>query len=447
MKPLLTLILLVALQCNAFCKIFNVKEFGALGDGKANDRAAIQAAIDNATAYSLSHGNEMTTVYFPDGKYRLKEILKEFTHPVSNSKIQNADNSLLNVYSNLELVGNRHSILLAGEKLNNDEPFRAFNIIYVEQPVNNFLIHKLTFDLNGSANMFTDEKNLQRTKNAAICLRRGRKIKIDSITVRNSVGRQCISIGTNSKDFIHVVKNLIISNCVIENIGDCFQHDLIQSDHSSIFAMADSVDIFNNRLLCGGTPSKYSTAIECHISNGRVHHNSINNYNIGFNIVALWYDQENTNYFDNEINNSNEGFRIWTSNQFKMKHLEISTNKANLSAAENYGFIYQVDKTNGRVDEVIVKNNEVKNISDDARNHYPAILFTKASAINIVGNTFVNYAKNIVMVQDLEAKNSEIKNNVVKNNPNNNVCNEGEFNARIVIRNQTAISLSDNCTY
>ena len=99
------------------------------------------------------------------------------------------------------------------------------------------------------------------------------------------------------------------------------------------------------------------------------------------------------------------------------------------------------------MDEIVVKNNEVKNISDDSRNHYPALFFTKASAINILGNTFINYAKNIVMVQDLEMNNSEIKNNVVKNNPNNSVCNEGEFNSRIVIRNQTAISLSDNCTY
>ncbi|MFC0708345.1 glycosyl hydrolase family 28-related protein, partial [Azorhizophilus paspali] len=44
---------------------YNVKDFGALGDGVSDDRAAIQAAID--AAYAAGGG----TVYLPAGEYRV----------------------------------------------------------------------------------------------------------------------------------------------------------------------------------------------------------------------------------------------------------------------------------------------------------------------------------------------------------------------------------------
>src|SRR5581483_4270678 len=44
-------------------KIFNVKEFGATGNGETNDTSAIDSAIDKCNS---SGGG---TVYFPDGKY------------------------------------------------------------------------------------------------------------------------------------------------------------------------------------------------------------------------------------------------------------------------------------------------------------------------------------------------------------------------------------------
>jgi hypothetical protein len=46
--------------------VFNVKDYGAVGDGATNDTAAIQAAV---TAALVSTPNVRSTVYFPDGRY------------------------------------------------------------------------------------------------------------------------------------------------------------------------------------------------------------------------------------------------------------------------------------------------------------------------------------------------------------------------------------------
>lgn len=48
-------------------QVFNVKDFGAVGDGKTDDSAAIKTAIQAAHEAG-------GTVYFPEGRYH-KEVL------------------------------------------------------------------------------------------------------------------------------------------------------------------------------------------------------------------------------------------------------------------------------------------------------------------------------------------------------------------------------------
>mgnify|MGYP002562061411 FL=1 len=48
--------------------VYDVKNFGAVGDGVTDDTRAIQSALD----YAVDHGGG--TVYFPNGLYRLATL-------------------------------------------------------------------------------------------------------------------------------------------------------------------------------------------------------------------------------------------------------------------------------------------------------------------------------------------------------------------------------------
>lgn len=58
-----------AVDANVFDYSINVKNYGATGDGTTDDTAAIQAAIDAASAYPVSD------VWFPAGNYRTTSTL------------------------------------------------------------------------------------------------------------------------------------------------------------------------------------------------------------------------------------------------------------------------------------------------------------------------------------------------------------------------------------
>jgi polygalacturonase len=55
--------------------VFNVLDFGAVGDGVANDQAACQAAINAAVAAGGG------AVYFPSGTYILNSVASSDTTP------------------------------------------------------------------------------------------------------------------------------------------------------------------------------------------------------------------------------------------------------------------------------------------------------------------------------------------------------------------------------
>ena len=74
MKKLLT-VLAAACAAILFAGEINVKDFGAAGDSKKDDTAAIAAAL-KAAAKKIRDQYNPQTVYFPSGVYLVKGTLK-----------------------------------------------------------------------------------------------------------------------------------------------------------------------------------------------------------------------------------------------------------------------------------------------------------------------------------------------------------------------------------
>lgn len=176
----------------AFCKIYDVKKYGAKGDGKSDDTAAISKVIREAAG---SGG----TVYFPDGTYLVLNL------PVA---------------SKITLAGDpeRRAIL----KLNHQTIQRRGCIIAYsgEGDIDQLVIRDLKFD--GSRHDIPDEKTAQLVnicglqdslvincefydgKGGAIFQRNVNNLKLENCTVRDSD-----SIGF----YIQNGKNVTLTNC------------------------------------------------------------------------------------------------------------------------------------------------------------------------------------------------------------------------------------------
>ncbi|MEM1971523.1 MAG: glycosyl hydrolase family 28-related protein [Candidatus Anstonellales archaeon] len=55
-------------------KVFNVKDYGAKGDGITDDTQAVRNTIEQARQWSISNNNALTTIYFPAGTYRTRQL-------------------------------------------------------------------------------------------------------------------------------------------------------------------------------------------------------------------------------------------------------------------------------------------------------------------------------------------------------------------------------------
>lgn len=281
---------------------FNVRDFGAVGDGVADDSAAIQNAINEA---AKSGG----VVYLPAGTYLL-------------ATVTGSNHVLLQPRSNVTLLGDGDlSVLKAADNLNRDK--NGFNMIFPAESGDRTVIQKVAFrsfkvDLNGTHNTI----NSLSAKNAAIGLRYADDVLIENVTVVDNAGQQTFSFGNGTKP--HQVKNLRILNCRVNTVGNAVLGNT-QTDHSVIYAEADTCQIQGNLIT---NPVKYNkeTAIECHSSNAVVTGNVIQNFNIGFNVVATVTDQINSIYSSNTVKGVNTGFMFWVYPGMTMSNVLLDGN-------------------------------------------------------------------------------------------------------------------------
>ena len=258
----------------------SVKDFGAVGDGQADDTAAIQTAINTVAAAGQ-------TLHFPAGTYRIvPATLKDWEGtPLGEGQMTVA----FVIPSNMCLYGDVGAVLKLADNVSTLAAPKRVALFFSNVPVSNIRIYGLTMDMNGLNNRISPSApaSYNRYNQAMIhftgtiggVAARGDNVQIDSCQFLNTAGTSCLVMAQSNTVGVTLGKNWSVTRCLFKNNG------IDTDDHSSIFAWADNV-VCENNIFTADTmfPNGISgnsgsfVAYEVHGANQRFVNNLISNY-------------------------------------------------------------------------------------------------------------------------------------------------------------------------
>ncbi len=267
--------------------VVSVKDFGAVGNGVADDTAAIQAAMTALADNSL--------ITFPPGIYVVSPTLS------SDYILKLPD------VNNIAILGDGAVIKVKNSAGN----YRGI-IGYVSGATpDGLLVQDITFDHNGQNNDLGSLGAYSALGRYTVTnyLSGG---SFDRISIRNVTVRNCDSVvsfyftgGANTAGSVS------IENCEWINARNYNGQDY---DQSFINCRCDYLNIANNRFRGESWAYSPRSAIETHASNTIVVGNSIEKFQVGINVTGI--SQTGTTYNHIVANNvfevSRDGITIWS---------------------------------------------------------------------------------------------------------------------------------------
>jgi hypothetical protein len=212
--------------------LFNVMDYGAKGDGRTIDTAAIQAALN--AAHNVGGG----TVYLPSGTYLIDPRIKALT-----------------VYSNIEVLGaGQNSVVKVADLAGN------YSALFgASGDINYLTLRDFRVDQNPSGNHFVDVD--ENSGNSQVILRVdvGRNVTVQGMAFDEDGVNGIVLTGHNSD-------GAIINDCQFHFVrarsAGWFGQPLVY-DHSSIYV--DGADqVIRNNVLTAASDQQANTAIEVH---------------------------------------------------------------------------------------------------------------------------------------------------------------------------------------
>ncbi len=265
--------------------VFNVKDYGALGNDSADDTAAINAAITAATSTK-------GIVYFPPGTYRLATlsgtagtINRRFLTAAAGVTFQGASReaSILKVAAS---AGNYFAIITTATVVNTD----------------GFKLKDLTIDHNTANNPISSYPTMVSSLN-------------DRIALVLYIGSRVIVQGCRFTNIDCVWQIGVYGNKIniSDNIFDGYNASSGYHDSSTIYASGNQIRITNN--MFNGALAAYSsfTAIETHGGNFSISDNIINNFFTGILSTGVAAAESNGIVIDgNVMNRIATGVQLWS---------------------------------------------------------------------------------------------------------------------------------------
>jgi hypothetical protein len=275
----------------------SVKEFGAVGNGKADDTRAIQRAID--AVYKVGGG----VVFFPQGTYKVTVNPSTLQAITIRTKVTlKGIDRRKSIIKLADRQGNYNSIL-AGAKFSSD--------------LSDFAMYDLTIDSNATNNPVTSESDfipLQKKGSYS-----QRIFAASRYALRIYVGKRihiehCRFTDQNNRNTITANGTAVADIWITHNIFDLVGGATVDHDHSTIYAHGKRIYISNNFFASrngAGTKAVWA-AIETHGDKHTVTFNKITGYRSGMNVTGIANSSNGQTVTGNVIKDVYRGIVIWS---------------------------------------------------------------------------------------------------------------------------------------
>lgn len=285
--------------------LFNVRSFGAIGDGISDDAPAIQAAI--TAAFAVGGG----VVWCPVGVYRLVTV---------------TNGLLLRWRPGVTVVGmGKKTILKAGDGVRvSGVAGNGVRILYNnDENITDAGIENLVIDFNGLNNLPVAgdvSGNYPAKYSRCGAEYGGGTMHFDQVWFKNAPGSHFLLVAKGAGTRARGVQ---VTRCRFEECGTSLVGATI-NDHSSIYMDADDALIAGNTFY-NSSADTVATAIETH-GPASVVNNEVVNYATLANLCAQVQDVAGVGFVGNIGKNVLYGARLWSAGAFVLSDVSITGN-------------------------------------------------------------------------------------------------------------------------